>query len=305
MTTAVLRFSSLGDVLLCGAVTGGLGPVTFLTHSRYKAAAALLPGVVSVVGYGEDPLPSRVDRVVDLHASPRSRLLARRLGGPVSTVERYDLRRRLRVWLKMGAPPPSVVERYAAAAGVGPAVAPWIRVEGPGDALLLCPGAAHATKRWPADRWVELGRRYAGAVIVLGGPGEEGLVGGIAAEIPGAESLCEAGLTRTLQALGRGRVAVSGDSGLMHLCGAAGVPVVGLFGPTTSADGFFVHAGLAVERSLPCRPCSRFGGAVCPIGDHACLEGLSVEAVWAALCRIEADGGSSAPLVHPRPGREA
>ena len=45
-------------------------------------------------------------------------------------------------------------------------------------------------------------------------------------------------------------------------------PVVGLFGPTTSADGFFSYGGRAVELDLACRPCSRFGGPVCPVGDH-------------------------------------
>ena len=184
---------------------------------------------------------------------------------------RHDLRRRARVIFKVGDPPPTVVSRYAAAAGVVPQAPPWLGSGERGDALILCPGAAHASKQWPAGRFVELGRRWSGPVIVLGGPDERELVQFIAETLGSrAEGLAERGYARTLAALGRGRVAVAGDTGLLHLAAAAGLPVVGLFGPTTSQDGFWdagsKPGGEAVELQLSCRPCSLHGGGVCPIG---------------------------------------
>lgn len=287
MQTLVIRFSSLGDVVLAGAVTGALAPVTFLTAPAFADVARRLPGVQEVVRWGLDPLPERFDRVIDLHASPRSRLVTARLRAPVVRVARHDLRRRLRVWLKAGAPPPTVVERYATAAGVPPAPAPWIGVDGPAHALVLCPGASWPTKRWPAERWVELGRRWPGPIVVLGGPDEGALVRGVANALgPRAEAVCERGFQRTFEAIGRGRVAVAGDTGLLHLCAAAGVPVVGLFGPTTSSDGFWVHPGRAVELDLECRPCSRYGSRSCPVGDHLCLDGIDVDAAWRAVGEV-------------------
>jgi ADP-heptose:LPS heptosyltransferase len=285
VSTVVIRYSSLGDIVLTGAVTGALAPVTFITHPRYRELAALLPGVARVCA-GDDPLPRAADRIIDLHASLRSRRAALRIRGPVRRVRRHDLRRRARVHLKLGAPPPTVVARYAEAAGVTAATAPWLAVSGPADALLLCPGSAWPTKAWSPRRFAALGARYPGPVLVLGGPAEAALVQGIAADIgPRAQAIAEAGFAATLTALGRGRVAVAGDSGLMHLCAAAGVPVVGLFGPTTAADGFWCHAGEVVELPLPCRPCSRYGGPVCPIGDHLCMTGITTEAVWEAVQR--------------------
>lgn len=285
MSTVVIRYSSLGDIVLTGAVTAALAPVTFVTHPRYRALAAALPGVVAVCA-GDDPLPRSADRIVDLHASLRSLRAARSIRGPLRRVRRHDLRRRARVHLKLGAPPPTVVQRYAEAAGVAPAAAPWLPVSGPADALLLCPGSAWPTKAWSPDRFAALGARYPGPVIVLGGPAEAALVQRIAEAVgPRAELIAEKGFARTLDTLGRGRVAVAGDSGLMHLCAAAGIPVVGLFGPTTSADGFWCHAGEVLELPLPCRPCSRYGGPVCPIGDHLCMDGLTVEMAWDAVQR--------------------
>ncbi|MDG1483264.1 MAG: glycosyltransferase family 9 protein [Myxococcota bacterium] len=285
MSTVVIRYSSLGDIVLTGTVTAALAPVTFITHPRYRPLAEALPGVVAVCA-GDDPLPRAADRIIDLHASLRSVRTARAIRGPVRRVRRHDLRRRARVHLKLGAPPPTVVHRYAEAAGVSPASAPWLPVAGPADALLLCPGSAWPTKAWAADRFAALGSRYPGPVIVLGGPDEVALVGDIAEAIGArAEFIAEKGFEKTLAAMGRGRVAVAGDSGLMHLCAAAGVPVVGIFGPTTSSDGFWCHAGEVVALDLPCRPCSRYGGPACPFGDHLCMRGLTVDRVWDAVQR--------------------
>lgn len=297
--TLVIRLSSMGDVVLCGAVTGGLAPVTFLTRRAWAPLAAMLPGVEEVLVYEElaanpDPLARPWARVVDLHASPRSRRLALRLSAPTVRVQRYDLRRRLRVWLKAGAPPPRVVERYAAAAGVPAAPRPWLAGAQGGPALGLVPGAHHPTKRWPLERFVEVAAAWPGPVLALGGPGEERAVHALCEAIgPRAEAVTERGFDRTVQALRRCRVVVAGDTGLLHLAGALGVPVVGLFGPTTSQDGFWDPAcGQAVERELPCRPCSLHGGPTCPMGDHACLRELDAAAVVAAVRHLAGpDGG--------------
>ncbi len=55
-----------------------------------------------------------------------------------------------------------------------------------------------------------------------------------------------------------------------------------LFGPTTSADGFWCHEGTVLEAPLPCRPCSRHGRATCPMRDHLCMQSLAVDAVLSA-----------------------
>ncbi len=272
-------------MVLAGAVTKALGDVVFVTKPRWRAVAAALHGVVSTVGLGEDALPAAAARVVDLQGNQRSARARRAIQGPTRAVQHHRLRRHLRVWAKLATPPPTVVARYAAAAGVAPAAPPWVTVDGPADALLLVVGAAWATKRWPVARWVAVGRGWPGPVVVLGGPGDrarvQAVVGGIG---PRAEACAEDGFDATFRALGRGARAVGGDSGLTHLCAAAGIPTVGVFGPTTSADGFWSWPGPVVERAdLPCRPCSRFGSASCPVGDHACLADLPAGAALDAL----------------------
>ncbi|MEL6348025.1 MAG: hypothetical protein AAFV53_33265, partial [Myxococcota bacterium] len=69
----MIRFSSLGDIVLTGAVTARLGAVTYLTSPRFKPLAAKLPGVADVIAYGQAPLPARAAKNHDQHASPRTR----------------------------------------------------------------------------------------------------------------------------------------------------------------------------------------------------------------------------------------
>lgn len=53
------------------------------------------------------------------------------------------------------------------------------------------------------------------------------------------------------------RVVVSVDSGLLHMAGALGTPVVGIFGPTDSAMRMGPYIGSAVNSRnvMPCAPC--------------------------------------------------
>jgi heptosyltransferase-2 len=286
MSTLVIRLSSLGDLVLTGAVTEALHPVCFLTSRRYVEIAAALPGVDEVLAW-EDRPPLRgrgFERVIDLHASPRSRWLTRGMGA--SRVRRCDLRRRLRVALKT-TPAPGVVERYAEAAGVAAAPIPWLSTAGPHDCLVLLPGAAHSTKRWSPDRFSEIGRRWqaeGGQVIVLGSRSESELCEDVGAGH--AEVICEDGFSGALRAMGRAERALGLDSGLTHLAAACGVPTLTLFGPTHREDGFWDARTQACSIELSCRPCSRFGGDVCPMGDHMCMQELSTDRVWSALSQV-------------------
>lgn len=87
------------------------------------------------------------------------------------------------------------------------------------------------------------------------------------------------------EVLARCRVAVTNDSGLLHLSEAVGTPVVALFGPTVRAFGYFplLASSLALERELDCRPCSRTGSRPCHRGDLACLDRIPAAEVRDAV----------------------
>jgi heptosyltransferase-2 len=102
--------------------------------------------------------------------------------------------------------------------------------------VALAPGAVGTGKRWPTAHYAELARALAeaGAVIwVLGGPQEKLLAAQIVAHAGlRAHDLTGPDLRNAILALKAATMAVSNDSGLMHVAAAIGTPTIGIFGPT-------------------------------------------------------------------------
>ncbi|MFL5302751.1 MAG: glycosyltransferase family 9 protein, partial [Anaeromyxobacteraceae bacterium] len=96
---------------------------------------------------------------------------------------------------------------------------------------VLNPGARMADRRWPpaAHAAVARGLLERGlAVVVVWGPGEEGLARGVA-EGSGAAFAPPTSLAELASLLRGARLCVSNNSGPMHLAVAVGVPTVGVF----------------------------------------------------------------------------
>lgn len=252
-------------------------------------------------------------RGLDLHGSLRSAVLRLRVRCPWHGYSKRRLSRGMLIATKLDlyrrrVP---VAERYFAAArgldvrpdgappefflgaAAGERVGRWLAERRLDTAPLavLAPGAAHSTKRWPAERWVGLARRLRDRGYVLavaGGPDDRAAAAALA---PLAERAAgEFTLQETGALLARARVLVSGDTGVMHMATGVGTPVVALFGPTVEQFGFFPYHGRSVvlQRDLECRPCSAMGGPRCPMGHHRCLVDIDAEEVSAAVDRLVA-----------------
>jgi heptosyltransferase-1 len=105
---------------------------------------------------------------------------------------------------------------------------------------LINPGAAWPNKRWSSERFGEVAaflRDVRGlASIVLWGPGEEPIARAVVAASSGAARLAPATSLGDLLGLSRAAsLMISGDTGPLHIAGAAGTPIVALFGPTDPA----------------------------------------------------------------------
>jgi heptosyltransferase-2 len=77
-------------------------------------------------------------------------------------------------------------------------------------------------------------------------------------------------------------VAVSNDSGLLHVAAALGSLAIGIFGPTSPLHWAPLNPLAAVietPNELSCRPCHL---PVCRPGHHLCMRDIAVEQVMAA-----------------------
>ena len=151
------------------------------------------------------------------------------------------------------------------------------------------PGAEYGpAKRWPPRHYAGLARGLVGrglTPVLLGSAQDQPVGAAIAAFAPGAVDLCgQTRLEDAIDLLGAAAVAVSNDSGLMHVAAAVGAPVVALFG-STSPDNTppLAERSAVLTLRLPCSPCH---DRVCRLGHTACLETLEVEAVLAAVDRL-------------------
>ena len=336
----VVRFGSIGDVLLTTPLLRALrarhagAHIAYLTKAVHAPLVADNPHLSEVIaldaGQRLTRLAERLRREsfthrLDLHGNLRSHALRALVPGRWTGYPKHRVARTVLIRTKRDIyrDRRSVAERYFDAArslDVTPDGGPpeffigagadgwtgeWLSAAGHSaqrSLVAVAPGAAHATKRWPADGWHALARRLTerGAnVVVVGGPADREIADSIAAASdaegrpgdPSGRVMNAAGQT-TLQQTGamiaRATALVSGDTGVMHMATAVGTPVVALFGPTVRQFGFFPYTPAAriVELPLGCRPCHAMGGPACPLGHHLCLRGIEPQLVMDAVLEI-------------------
>jgi heptosyltransferase-2 len=156
--------------------------------------------------------------------------------------------------------------------------------------VVLQPGATYGpAKRWRAERFAEVARALAArgaAVAVVGGPGDADEVRAVRERAP---VLDLGGRTRVgvLAAVLEGAdVAVTNDTGPMHLAAAVGTPTVAIFGSTSPAwTGPRGERHRIVRHPVPCAPCFRRD---CRIG-YLCLEGVGAPRVLGEVLAVLED----------------
>lgn len=157
---------------------------------------------------------------------------------------------------------------------------------GPGVVGMM-PGAEYGpAKCWPIEYYAALAARLTGEgrqVWILGSSKDAPSGEAIAAACAhGAVNLC--GRTRledVVDLLALVPVAVTNDSGLMHVAAAVGVHVVALYGSTTPAyTPPLTKRATILYHALSCSPCF---ARECPLGHFLCLRGMEVEEVYRAV----------------------
>ncbi len=119
----------------------------------------------------------------------------------------------------------------------------WLAAQGSqaAEPIVLLPSTRGRRKFWPAAAYAELARRLAeatGATVALAAsPWEQPLLDEIQTRAGTAKLLTYAPgpVTELARFLRRARLVVGNDTGPLHLAAMAGVPTIGLFGPTRGA----------------------------------------------------------------------
>lgn len=269
-------------------------------------------GITRFLGLSAWIRAQRFDAALVFHTSFRSALLAALSGVPVraglSSEGRgfllthkagrdraaYEVDEHLKVLGLLGVPAdgqamdlPLLPEEREEAARLLEDPPPGTRIVG------LHPGASAAFRRWPAERFAELGARLAGSgvrPVYAFGPKETPLADAVDAwwrahGLPAPRSVAP----RTVRILGalfeRMDAVVTNNTGPMHVAAAVGAPGVFIHGPTPIARWHPPGDRWAAvyAQDVACRPCD---SPACRMDRFHCLEAVSVDRVSEALAGV-------------------
>jgi len=155
----------------------------------------------------------------------------------------------------------------------------------------IAPGASYgAAKCWPPDRFAALADRLiseCGAdVILFGTPSEKEMAARIRSAMKcNPISLVGQTSMRELAAFFSAcSIFIGNDSGAMHVAAAAGLPVIGIFGPTDpKGTAPLTPQFTLIQEPVSCSPCFL---RTCPV-DHRCMTRINVDTVFSAAQRIQ------------------
>lgn len=317
----VIRFSSIGDIVLTSPILRCLkeqthAEVHFLTKNAYRSLVEANPYVDRVHSIQKkvaEALPDlraeHFDGIIDLHKNLRSLQVRLALRKPAGTFSKLNVQKWLLVrWGINRLPDLHIVDRYFQATrrwAVQPDgrgldyFIPESRLPdidqqiaelglGPGPYIALAIGAAHATKRLPENKLLELCRLLPVPTVLLGGPAEAKLGAQLAAAA-GTNILNSCGklsLHGSARLIQQSDLVISHDTGMMHIAAAFKRPILSIWGSTVPAFGMTPHYPEGIDRNvclevknLSCRPCSKIGFSTCPKGHFNCMQQQELERV--------------------------
>lgn len=167
---------------------------------------------------------------------------------------------------------------------------------GNSNKVAIAPGGAKnilhddALRRWPIEYYVELTEMLLAKnvkVILTGGSTDEWVIPHFR-EQKVINLIGQTSLTDIIAVYRQCNAVVAHDSGLLHLAGLAGVPIVALFGPTNPHEKVPRYPNVQIfwgGHNLACRPCYD-GKTYARCSKQSCLCAITPEQVHASLMNI-------------------
>lgn len=329
----IIRLSSLGDIVLSSPLIRALkkelpdAEIDFMVKKPFADLVRHNPNLNHIISVDTNELEdtkeylrkSSYDWVIDIQQTSRSIQLRSYIpGARITGYSKQKAHRWLLISLKQDyyrRPVKQVSERYFEAVAnlnipfdkggtevfipeeISANIQQRLSEEIPGDKKIICycPGAAHATKSWTQQGFIDTIKKMHGAdsdytAVLLGSKAERKLCDTIAlkVEVPLVNLAGETSLLEAAAILEKSALVVANDSGLLHLAESQGTPVIGIYGPTVMQFGFYPISenSMVIEKELSCRPCSKMGTATCPKGHHRCMKDISSDEVMEAMHEV-------------------
>ena len=318
MKLLVLRFSSIGDIVLTSPVLRCVKEqvkdaelhvatkVVFADLVRYNPHVdrvhELKDDLNALIG---ELKKERFDAVIDLHHNLRSSQVKRAIGAKAYSFPKLNIEKWLMVNFKMDRlPKRHIVDRY-----LSTAESFGVKNDGQGLDLFIPPerevdigalpqqhqegytalaiGAAHATKRLTPRKLIQLTALVRGPIVLIGGREDQAVARSIVSATGGRvfDATGRYDILGSASLIKQARRVIAHDSGAMHIACAFRKPVMSVWGNTIPEFGMGPYIPTQPERAriaqveVPCRPCSKIGFDQCPEGHFRCMEDQDLAAI--------------------------
>ncbi len=315
----VIRFSSIGDIVLCTPVPRLLkfafpdAEIHFLTKPGYQDLLQENPYIHQIHLLDKHPILKAFelkqlgfDCLIDLHVNSRTRFFKSILDIPTYDFPKINLEKWIAVHFKLPALPPiHIVDRYLQTLEIF-----GIKNDGKGldfyshqNELNFCKkllpnshqmfiawaiGAQHKTKQFPSNKIISILKQCQLPIVLLGGKEDGEMASKISTLFPEQVIHFCGKLTikQSAAMLSLSKFVVSNDTGLMHIAAALQKPIISIWGNTIPALGMSAYYGNStvahaiIEQSdLTCRPCSKIGHDACPQKHFNCMLSLDEQKI--------------------------
>ena len=153
--------------------------------------------------------------------------------------------------------------------------------------VLLTPGGSSRLRRWPWERFAELGDILAAQtgveIILCGNRGENGLLSTIAKRMKKTPPIIsDLSIQSVVELIKRASMVVGNESGLLHIAASVGTPAICILGGGHFSRYFPYGSTRVVNYKLDCYECNW----KCPFPEAYCLTRISVEDVMGEVERV-------------------
>lgn len=308
----VIRFSSIGDIVLCTPVFRLLklkfpkAKITFVTKNKFKSLLQGNSNIDRILAW--DHKDDRIelnriefDAIVDLHSNLRSFMVKLRFWNvPRTSVNKENLSKFLFTLTKWKLfEVSSIVDRYIQTLKVwdiqndhqgldfeGQSTLSGLENLGKYVAIVL--GGTYATKRIPQNKLEELFAEMPNSNFVLIGGTDELELGKLLSEKYSGRVVTKCGqlnINESAAMMKMSEIVIAGDTGMAHIAAALGKPLAVIWGNTHKGYGMSPVSKQGVElkhfevEGLGCRPCSKLGFDGCPKQHFKCMEAQKMHEV--------------------------
>lgn len=157
--------------------------------------------------------------------------------------------------------------------------------------VALCPGARYYEKRWPYDNFRAVSERLLDdpeiGILVISSTDDD-IPPDLVMKHPRLAPVRDFEILKVGALLSRCRVALTNDSGIMHLSCASGTRVLAIFGPTSPRLGFSptLPGSKVLCDDVFCCPCNVHGQKRCRQSEKYCFSEITPERVYNDLLEM-------------------